>query len=115
MCSSRQIRAAREFAAEHGVGPRYKQSMKHLVTAVAVLISIVVTAGVALAVVLVFAGPHSDILPAWLQGVVFVLGWAAVIAVPILVGKTTWRHLNRGVAQQGAPGDVPRPAGSGRA
>jgi hypothetical protein len=89
--------------------------MKGLLTAVVVLLSLVFTAGVALAVVLVFAGPHSDILPSWLQIVVGALGWLAVIAVPIVVGKATWRRLHRnGVAQQGAPGDGPPPAGSAR-
>jgi hypothetical protein len=75
--------------------------MKGFLTAVASLLSLIVTAGVALACVLVLAGPHSDILPSWLQSVVFILGWAAVIGVPIAVGRFTWRRLHQsGVAQQ---------------
>jgi len=75
--------------------------MKGFITVVATLLSLIVTAGVALGCVLVLAGPHSDILPSWLQGVVFVFGWAAVIAVPITVGRFTWRRLHQaGVAQQ---------------
>lgn len=69
--------------------------MKVLLTAVASLISLVITAGVALACVLVLAGPHSDILPTWLQVVVFILGWVAVIGVPVGVGRFTWRRLHR--------------------
>ncbi len=83
-------------------------AMKRLLTTLAILFSFVATAGVALVIVLVFAGPHSDILPSWLQPVVVVLGWVAVIAIPALVGRAIWRRLNRNVAQQGVHGDDPR-------
>jgi hypothetical protein len=84
--------------------------MKGLLTAVAVLVSFVLTAGIALALVLVFAGPHSDILPKWSQWVVVVLGWVTVIGVPFIAGRSTWRRLHRGgVAREGAQGDGVRP------
>ena len=73
----------------------HRLTSKVLLTALAALISLVVTAGVALACVLVLAGPHSDILPSWLQVVVFILGWVAVIGVPIAAGAFTWRRLHR--------------------
>jgi hypothetical protein len=67
----------------------------------AAVASLVVTAGVGFVVVIVFAGPHSDILPSWLQVIVFAAAWIAVIAIPTLVARATWRRLHVG-AQQAA-------------
>ena len=87
--------------------------MKAFITAMASLFSLIVIAGVAAVCVLFLAGPHSDILPSWLQVVVIILGWIAVIGVPIAVGAFTWRRLHQtSVIQQGPPGDGPRSAGS---
>ena len=40
--------------------------------------------------VMVLAGPHSSLLPQPLQIVALVLGWCAVLAVPILVARKVW-------------------------
>ena len=54
--------------------------------------TLLAVAGLALAVVIVFAGPHSDMLPAPLQIVVYVAGWAAILVVPFLAARAVWRR-----------------------
>ena len=67
--------------------------MRYLWTAGAFLLALVVVGAVALVAVVVLAGPHSDMLPQWLQVVVFILGWVAVLGVPGYVARKVWLRL----------------------
>ena len=41
------------------------------------------------------AGPHSSMLPSAVQPAVWLLGWAAVLLLPVLVARTAWRRTGR--------------------
>jgi hypothetical protein len=41
-------------------------------------------------VVIILAGPHAGLLPAWLEMVVLFLGWLAVIVIPIMAAIRVW-------------------------
>jgi hypothetical protein len=43
--------------------------------------------------VILFAGPHSDLLPSVLQPPVLILGWLTVLAGPVLVARAVWRRV----------------------
>jgi hypothetical protein len=45
--------------------------------------------------VMLLAGPHSDLLPATLQPVVLLAGWAAVVGVPAWCARALFRRLTR--------------------
>jgi hypothetical protein len=64
-----------------------------MVTAVVYAVSLAVTGAIAAITVLVIAGPHAGLLPAFLEPVVLVLGWAAVLVLPIWISVRIWRHL----------------------
>jgi hypothetical protein len=40
----------------------------------------------------VLAGPHSSVLPPAVQPAAWLLGWAAVLLVPVLVARMAWRR-----------------------
>ena len=42
-------------------------------------------------VTVLLAGPHSSMLPSAVQPAVWLLGWAGVLAGPVLVARTAWR------------------------
>lgn len=67
--------------------------MKYLLTALAYLLAVVAIAALAFVVVLFVAGPHAGLLPQWLEVVVIVLGWLAILVLPVLLARTVWRRL----------------------
>lgn len=67
--------------------------MRVLLTAIAYLLSLVVIAVLAFYSVLVLAGPHAGLLPGWLEAVVLVLGWLAVLVLPAVVAHRIWRYI----------------------
>lgn len=67
--------------------------MKYLVTAAAFLATLLAVGATTLVIVIVFAGPHSDLLPPPLQVVVFIAGWVAVLGIPILVARAVWKRV----------------------
>ena len=69
--------------------------MKILATILAYVVSLVLVAGVAFVVVIVLAGPHSGLLPYWLEGVVGATGWLAVLLLPIMLARKVWRMFGR--------------------
>lgn len=69
------------------------RAMRYVLTAAAFLLALALVAVVAFVAVIVLAGPHSDMLPQWLQVVVFILGWVAVLGVPGYVARKVWRQL----------------------
>ncbi len=74
-----------------GLQPR----VKILSTILAYLLALVVVACIAFVVVIVLAGPHSGLLPYWLEGVVGAAGWLAVLVLPILLARKVWRRFAR--------------------
>ena len=67
--------------------------MRVLITCVAVLIALALTAAGAFFAVLLLAGPHGGVLPSSLHTATLVLGWLVVAVVPILAGRWVWRRL----------------------
>lgn len=66
-----------------------------LLTALAWLCATALTIVVVGGAVLVLAGPHADLLPAPLQGLVFVGGWLAVLLLPLHLAQRVWRRLGK--------------------
>lgn len=70
--------------------------MLRLVAAAGAFVLSVLLVGAAVAAaVLVFAGPHSDLLPAPLQVIVYLLAWAALLGLPAWAARAVWRRLGR--------------------
>lgn len=65
--------------------------LKYLIPALVYLASLVAVAALAFAVVLVLAGPHSDLLPPAVQIAVIVLGWLSVLILPIVCAFQVWK------------------------
>ena len=73
--------------------------MRFVIVALAYIASLLLTAVVAFFAVIFVAGPHSDVLPGWLQTPALLLGCALVIAVPVLIARRVWRALSRTSSQ----------------
>ena len=67
--------------------------MRAFLAALTYITSLLVVGGVILVIVLVVAGPHSGLLPRWLESVVLALGWIAVFLVPMVPTHWVWRRL----------------------
>jgi hypothetical protein len=39
------------------------------------------------------AGPHSSVIPSFLQPPVMLLGWGILLVGPVLVARAVWRRL----------------------
>ncbi len=63
-----------------------------LYTAITYVVSLMVVAAISLVVVLI-AGPHAGVLPGFLEPVVLLLGWLAVLALPAFAAFRVWRRL----------------------
>ena len=46
-------------------------------------------------VVIVLAGPHSDLLPAAAQAVVLIVGWLVVLVIPAMAARLVWRRAGK--------------------
>ena len=69
--------------------------MRIVLTVLTYVASLAAVAAVAFFVVILLAGPHSDLLPRGLQAVVILLGWVSVLALPVLAARGVWRWLAR--------------------
>lgn len=58
----------------------------------AALLALVVAVPVVGFVVLVLAGPHSDLLPGALQPLVLLAGWGCVLCAPAAAARWAWRR-----------------------
>lgn len=67
--------------------------MRGFLTGLTYIVSLLVVAALSLGIVLLVAGPHSGLLPGWLEGVVLALGWVAIFLVPMLPTRWVWRRL----------------------
>lgn len=68
--------------------------MKYLPVVFAYLFALAVTVPLAFFAVLILAGPHSGLLPGWLEAVVLGLGWLAVLLIPPWVAYRVWRRVS---------------------
>ena len=64
-----------------------------LITGLVYLGSLTVTLPAAFVLALILAGPHSSLLPSVLQPLVLILGWAAVIFLPLTAAVWMWKKL----------------------
>ena len=69
--------------------------MKYFITAIAYILSLLLTGAATLFLVLVVAGPHAGLLPTWLEIPVVLLGWVVILAGPVLIARSVWRRCNR--------------------
>ncbi|MBC7984116.1 MAG: hypothetical protein H7Y02_09705 [Candidatus Obscuribacterales bacterium] len=69
--------------------------MRFLVTFLAFVVSLALTAAIVFFAVMVLAGPHGGVLPASLHTATLALGWGLVIAVPVFVARWVWRWQAR--------------------
>jgi len=70
--------------------------MRLLLAALSYLLSLAATAALCFFLVLVVAGPHAGLLPAWLEPVALVAGWLVVLVLPIIIARAVWRRLGGG-------------------
>ena len=61
--------------------------MRILLTALFYAASLVLVASVPFFLVLLLAGPHSDMVPGGLHVVTILLGWVSVLALPALAAR----------------------------
>ena len=74
-----------------------------LLTSLAFLVALPMTATLVFVLVLFLAGPHGGVLPASAEKPVLAVGWLLVILVPAFVARKTWvrlRHPRAGEARQ---------------
>lgn len=69
--------------------------MKVVATAVAYMVSLAIVAALSFFAVLILAGPHTGLLPSWLEPAVLGIGWLAVLVLPVLVARVVWRRIGR--------------------
>lgn len=67
--------------------------MRIIATIVTYLLSLVVIGALTIFIVLVVAGPHSGLLPHWLESVVLGLGWLVILMAPAFVARKVWRRF----------------------
>lgn len=77
-------------------------AVRILTTLLCYLLALALVAALTLVGVLVLAGPHAGILPGWLEPAVLVLGWLAVLLLPLWVARWIWRRLG-GTGRNGTP------------
>lgn len=68
--------------------------MRYVVVSLTFIGTLLIMAVVGFFAIMLFAGPHSDILPRWLNTPVFLLVWALVLVTPVLVARRVWRSLS---------------------
>jgi molybdate transport system substrate-binding protein len=75
--------------------------MRLMLTGLAWIVSAAVLAPVCFFGAIILAGPHSSMLPSFMQPAVLVLFWIVFLAAPIMAARVVWRRLGR-VAATGA-------------
>jgi len=73
-------------------------TVRYLLGVITYAVSLVAVAALAFLVVIVLAGPHSGLMPGWLEAVVLVLGWLTVLVAPVWITRTVWRRWLRTAA-----------------
>jgi hypothetical protein len=70
--------------------------MRAVLTAITWLVATALFVPVCFFAAIVLAGPHSSILPSFIQPAVLLLAWVVVVAGPILIARVVWRRQNSG-------------------
>lgn len=68
------------------------QMKPYILATIAFVLSLIVLTPILFFVVFILAGPHSDLLPSFLQPVVFLGGWVSLIAVPFWCARWIYRR-----------------------
>lgn len=66
-----------------------------VLTLLTYLLSLAGVAGLVFLIVILLAGPHAGLLPAVGEAVVLILGWLAVILLPVWSALRVWRRTGR--------------------
>jgi hypothetical protein len=69
--------------------------MRWLLILIAWAASTAVLAPLCFFLAMLLAGPHSSLLPAWLQPPTLLLGWGIVLVGPIWIAHRVWRRTRR--------------------
>jgi hypothetical protein len=69
--------------------------MRVIVAALALVVSLLVTATAAFFAVMFLAGPHGGALPASLHSATLLVAWVIVMAVPFFCTRWVWRRYRR--------------------
>jgi hypothetical protein len=77
--------------------------MKYLLAASAYVVSLLLTAIAVSFAVLVLVGPHGGMLPRIFEKPLIIVGWTAVLVLPVLSARWMWRYVNK-VARDAATG-----------
>ena len=64
------------------------------------LVTLAAVVAVTFALVLLLAGPHTGLLPAWLEAVILALGWLVVLFLPIYISWKIWRRSDKKIQLQ---------------
>jgi hypothetical protein len=75
--------------------PRRGNATAWILTLLAWLLAVLILAPVCFFLVILLAGPHSTMLPAFLQPLVLLLGWIVFFMGPVWVARVVWRRLAR--------------------
>lgn len=82
-----------------GAAPPRRLGVDVVLTALVYLAALCGVAFLAFVIVIVLAGPHAGLLPQFMEGVILVAGWLAVLALPPLIARKVWRR-RRATARQ---------------
>lgn len=69
--------------------------MRILLTVLAFMLTLCLSAVLGFLAVLFLAGPHGGLLPKSAETLVLALGWLLVLLVPALVARVVWRRVGR--------------------
>ena len=67
--------------------------MRVIWTLAAFLLALAITAPALFFGVLIVAGPHSGLLPHFLEVIVLILAWITLIAFPTWIARKIWKRL----------------------
>ena len=73
--------------------------MRILAAVAANLATLAVVAVAGFFAILILAGPHGGLLPDAFEKPVLLLGWLAVLVLPVWVAKSVWRRCDTHIAQ----------------
>jgi hypothetical protein len=76
--------------------------MKWLIALGVYIVAVALTGFASLFVVLMLAGPHSDLLPPSLEIAVIMLGWLFVLVAPVLAARSALLRFGQGKKKPGA-------------
>ena len=58
-------------------------------------LSAAVLAPICFFAVILLAGPHSSMLPGFIQPLIVLIGWAVLLVTPVWIARFVWRRMDR--------------------